>query len=624
MRGIAKTLFEETVKRTPWKENPREKSSPSWPTLEYFLSIQGLSYVDFAFAEKIWQEYPHLTEEAASFICHLMLAARQGHLCVKIDQQNILPDVSSLWSQEASTKPQEEQLLKLNQMILAGSAQIPQEQVTSINANNLSPPPPTLFCQHENCFYLQKHWVYETAFMHDLNRVSSATPLIKIDANAVTTFLSMAIEKQVLLPEQAEAIKQAATHSLSIITGGPGTGKTYTAGLLIKTLWNSLSPLDRSNYEIAIAAPTGKAAANLQKSLTGITQDLPEFKPLTAKTLHSLLKIGKGASWPSSSPTRLSADLILIDESSMVDIQMMAALFGAIKEGARVILLGDQYQLPSVEAGGILADLILCQIHNIGYTQLNKCMRTDLKAIVEFASAINAGDSSRVLSLLEQSAENSGISRLPSTDHKKAKLFLLQHIEKAFSEACDGIEDPENLIDAYNRVRVLSPLRKGPYGVEEWNTQLLNQFRTKALGKESFVAPIMVISNDYRQDLFNGETGILIRKQKKGINQSVGEEDYALFPSRIGGQPRRIQAVLLPKFEYAYCLSVHKSQGSEFERVILLMPEGSEWFGREIFYTGVTRAKKSLEIYGEDAILKGIVERQCQRLSGINVRYQVV
>jgi exodeoxyribonuclease V alpha subunit len=610
MRGMAKTLFEESVKRIPWKERSHKKHIPSWPILDYFFSIKGLSYSDYAFAERLWQSYPQLTEEAASFICHLTLAARQGHLCIKIDQHNLLPDVTPLWTQEALTEPLEEQLIKLKRMILEGASQIPSE---------------TLFCKlliKEGCnYYLQKHWVYETSFMIDLRRVASSSPFVKIDEKAINEQISLALEQQILLPEQAEAIKQTAHHTLSIITGGPGTGKTYTAGLLIKMLWNSLTLAQRSTpYEIILAAPTGKAAANLQKSLMSVrdgteltctsglclTQDLQEsnlvLKPLVAKTLHTLLKIGKG-----NSPVPLSADLILIDESSMVDIQMMTYLFRVIKEGARVILLGDQYQLPSVEAGSILADLIRGhkegRINQMGCTELKKCMRTDLKDIVELANAINAGDSARVLALCP--------------NQKKDKHVLIQHIEKAFSAVCDGIEDPENLLEAFNRVRVLSPLRKGPYGVEEWNALLLNHFWKKALGKESFAAPIIVISNDYRQDLYNGETGVLIRKKTTGAINAIGEEDYALFPARVSGPARRIPAVMLPKYEYAYCLSIHKSQGSEFERVILLMPEGSEWFGREIFYTGVTRAKKHLEVYSEESILKSIVERQCQRLSGI-------
>ncbi len=611
MRGIAKTLFEETYKKTPWKERQGGSKTPSWTTLEYFLSIQGLSYLDFALAERVWREHTQISEEVASFICHLTLAARQGHLCIKIDEHNILPDVASLWSQDASTPPSQESIDSLNLMIIQGKNLIPAALMTHCIKDNFLTKPSTLICRLDNSYYLQKHWVFESLLLMHLKRVLSRSPSIEIDSHAVNTLIRSQLQQGSLLPEQAEAIKKASQNSLSIVIGGPGTGKTYTAGLLIKIFLESLTPAQRSSYEIVLAAPTGKAASNLQKSLASIVTS----KPLVAKTLHTLLNIGKNGIPSDTAQTTLSADLILIDESSMIDIQMMAYLFGAIKNGARIILLGDQKQLPSVEAGGILADLIRCP--NIACTELKRCMRTELQEIVDFASAINAGDSEKALSMLGTAYEHTGISRLSFSGDKTGKRLLIQHLEKAFTDGWNHWEDPMDLMEKFNRVRILSPLRKGPYGVEELNALLLSYCRKKSAGMDWFAAPILIISNDYRQDLYNGETGILVRSQTKDSWDAAGKGDYALFPSKSGGEVRRIPAILLPKYEYAYCLSIHKSQGSEFDRVILLLPEGSEWFGREILYTAVTRAKKRLEVYGEDAIIKKVIERQCQRLSGI-------
>jgi exodeoxyribonuclease V alpha subunit len=129
----------------------------------------------------------------------------------------------------------------------------------------------------------------------------------------------------------------------------------------------------------------------------------------------------------------------------------------------------------------------------------------------------------------------------------------------------------------------------------------------------------MIISNDYRQDLFNGETGVLMRKLPAG-EEKVSSEDMAYFFSRNGEEVRRIPGLLLPKFEYAYCLSVHKSQGSEFDRVVLLMPEGSELFGREVFYTAITRARKQLDIFGSDHVLHKTILQEGSRLSGLGQR----
>src|SRR5262249_11532711 len=158
-----------------------------------------------------------------------------------------------------------------------------------------------------------------------------------------------------------------------------------------------------------------------------------------------------------------------------------------------------------------------------------------------------------------------------------------------------GSEEPLELFAKFNQFRILTPFRKGPFGYEALNALChKNLAKTLRLGERS-VIPIIVVATDYGLELFNGEVGILVCHHKVNEFSAFQKGDYALFPGnsleKAGQSMRQIPAILLPKFEYAYCLSVHKSQGSEFERVLLLLPEGSEIFGREVLYTGVTRAR---------------------------------
>lgn len=624
MSGIAKTLFEELNKRTPWKEFCQSRTVPEWPFLSRLLSEQALPYLNFFLAECFWRRNPEIIQEVAALICHLTLAAHQGHLCVRIDGGNVSPPPAQIWSQDTLSLPTPDDFNILTQMIIKGADRFPNEMITNIKLGDSYKKVTTPFCKLENFFYLQKYWTYETSFVMHLQRVLCSKPSIEFNYTALKDHVEKLVNQGVLLVQQAEAILKVSDKTVSIITGGPGTGKTYTAGQLIKVYWESLQPHQQNQFEIVLAAPTGKAAANLQKSLNVVVGDLKGFKPLVAKTLHNLLNIERVGRNSDHVESSLSADLILVDESSMIDIRLMGCLFRAIKAGARVILLGDRYQLPSVEAGGILGDLI--GYHNeskrglVACTELNVCMRTELKGILAFADAINKGDVDRVLGMLEAEDENIGITRLNLGEDRKSRQKLINHLGDIFCGGFDHIEEPKKLMEQFNRVRILSAVRKGVFGVDELNAYLLDHYKRKSHGKECFVSPIMIVSNDYRQNLFNGETGLLIRRNKHDKEYFIGSEDYAIFPSRDGGEERRISAVLLPKYEYAYCLSIHKSQGSEFERVILMMSDGSEWFGREIFYTGVTRAKKCLEVYGSDEILRSVVERQSVRLSGLQSR----
>lgn len=625
-RGLAKTQFYEAYQKLPWMPN-RKQETVRFQLLDDFLAKQRLSYLDYTLAQRLLRDYPNATEDMAFFICHLILAAREGHLCIKIEDQHIEPDAGQLWQREGEPLSLEE-LQVLNHLIYQGSTALPSSLIMDIKTD-LSEWPRMPLCRYQNLVYLQRHWVFESVFLKYFKKQKNGSLDLQPNLDGIDATIRGLCQQGVLLEEQAQAIRNGCIYPFSIITGGPGTGKTYTAGQLIKIFWQNLSIEDRQQCEIALAAPTGKAAAHLQSSLRKAVQDLEGFPTLTAKTLHALLGLKKSSFNVGDKVSQLSADILIVDESSMIDIKLMARLFESLKKGARLILLGDQYQLPSVEAGSVLADLV--HLHQkrpdlaVPCTQLQVCLRAEIHSIIDFAKAVNRGETQQALQILN--AEVPGIRRLNyDLEDKTSQQAFLQNLLKLFPSILTVDSDPEFILQLFNASRLLSPMRKGSFGVDALN-QWVNAQMSKTIQQQGWLAaPILVTANDYRQDLFNGETGVLMRRLPlhPGNRTAFKSDDYAIFLSRDPeqGKVRKIPALLLPKYEYAYCLSVHKSQGSEFNQVILVLPEGSDVFGREVFYTAITRARKQIEICGSDAVIQKTIAQQGQRLSGIQQRIE--
>jgi exodeoxyribonuclease V alpha subunit len=501
---------------------------------------------------------------------------------------------------------------ELNTLILQGAKAITDSPLyTKIHPGQQ---PATPICQDGNRYYLQRYWTLETECLdylqlHFLNK--EITPSKNIPFPPIEKKITDMLDEGKLLPEQAQAISKASQSLLTLITGGPGTGKTYTAGILLRTLWEMIPPEERSDFKIALAAPTGKAAANLEASIRRALVSAEGFTPPSAQTLHQLLKINKNNKRRVS--VALTADLILIDESSMIDMNLMSQLLQAIKPGARLVLLGDRHQLPSVEAGAIFADFISCfESHpheRVALATLNTCLRAELKGIIDLATCVNEGKEIESLTLLDQSLN--GIRRLNNEEPLKGKLQqkrLLAHVLPHFPIVTRLPEDPWSVLEQFSRFRILTPMRKGILGVESLNSAIQQAMQKKMCS----VFPIIVMQNDHRLGLFNGEVGLLVKE---------GSVEFALFASRDTRQAvRRIPRLLMPRFEYAYCLSIHKSQGSEFDHVVLLLPEGSQCFGREALYTGITRAKKQLDIWSPDATLQHMIRSVSRRQSGVAER----
>ncbi len=498
---------------------------------------------------------------ARLLIAALSQATRQGHLCLEAGE-TLIPSTKQLFGQ---THPELEREIK---------------QIASKD-HALS-----YIHRQSNRFYFEKYWAYESLFETHFYRLAGKSPGFSLNNSQVDDYLRQVPN---LLPEQKKAVKIACSQTLSIISGGPGTGKTFTAGVLIEALWRGFSPEQKKEVRFALAAPTGKAALHLQKSFQRIADMLEGFPPLQAETLHSLLGVSHGQ----QKGRPVLADVVIIDESSMIDVKMMALLLESVKEGARLVFLGDSHQLPPVEAGSLFTDMIAL-LPEVG--KLTHCLRVEMEAIRKFADAVYRGDSASVLAQLNQPEE--GVRRLKFASETLYSLRegIAEHVIHERPSLPDiTYARVKQFLDAYC---LLSPLRQGYLGVDSLNQLIYDRLKSNP------IHPILITKNDRKQELYNGDTGILVE----------GEIAYFLGPDQT---LRKVPALLLPPYEYAYCLSVHKSQGSEFQHVLLLLPDGSERFGREGVYTGITRAKKQVDIWGADATIASILANKSYRHSGL-------
>jgi exodeoxyribonuclease V alpha subunit len=601
----------------------------------------------------------------------------RGHTCLEldaIDQLSLLPNESDLRDSRYGDWPAVSNWLAvLNSSPLVSSATDAARQINAIDK-------PLVLDAERRRVYLARYWFYE--------RKLAATIVCRL-ANAPVSVDDerIANELQRLFPDgdspntrdQRVAIASAIDRSFGVITGGPGTGKTTTvARLLALRLTEEVAAgRDPTALKVLLMAPTGKAAQRLNESLGRATEQMDltasvhsALQGVTAGTIHRML------GWTPLSPERggpfrhnadhpLDADIVLVDEASMVDLSLMYRLFDAVPERAQIILMGDRDQLASVEAGGVLGDLCRAPgTSNQSGFSVERCRqlgrRTGLtlssssdstrldESVVtlrfshrfssesllgRFATAIRNGDADAAVEVLRSAPEDQ-LVWLDSTDEEQTLNAVVTRAAAGYESYLDALRtQPEGSLAALirlNSLRVLCAHRDGRFGEASLNRRIAERLTTDGWlnpgsGRGHYPGrPIMVSRNDYRLNIFNGDVGIVVRDSRRQQPAVLFEDPAA--PTGL----RRLPSALVADARDCFAMTIHKSQGSEFHHVLLVLPQSdSPVLSRELLYTAVTRVKDEhdaatgktrpgvLCISATEAVLRAAIDRQIRRAGGI-------
>jgi len=503
----------------------------------------------------------------------------QGHNCIRITPEN------------------------RNLLLSSGLAELANQQHT-----------PLPLVIEQDRLYLHRYWSYENALANKIKNITTHTKQTVSDLEtALDRYFTPT--KDIEIDWQREAAKIAITQSFSIITGGPGTGKTTTVVKILALL----QELTTRPLHIALAAPTGKAAMRLQESIGANKATLPstdaikELIPETVTTLHRLL----GAKPPSpyfrhDAHNPLVHDLIVVDEASMVDLALMSKLLDALKPGTRLILLGDKDQLASVESGAVLTDLTTAlPAHTLELQKSHRFSGT----IKDLAIAVN------------QQQPNTAWQYLHTTDETVAllKQDLISYIAEQQLPYLFLVKNNADFLDiyrAFNRFQVLCSNNQGKNGVRDINycveQKLFTQKHIHLSGLWYAGRPIMITQNNAALHLYNGDIGLCLPDKAQNNKLMV-------FFQNANGTVKKYLPARLPNCETVFAMTIHKSQGSEFEDVLLVLPENiNPVLTKELLYTGITRAKKTLKLAATKAVFTATVTQKIERVTGLIDKFRTV
>lgn len=501
-----------------------------------------------------------------------------------------------------------------------------------------------LILDPQDRLYLRRYWEYEDFLARAIQaRLEAAAPTI--NRKRLEAGLDRLFPKTGEVDWQRAAAANALTRNFSVITGGPGTGKTRTViAILALLLEQSPAPL-----RLALVAPSGKAAARLKESIESAKENLncaEEIRarlPAEASTIHRLLgTIPDSPYFRHNAQRPLVVDAVIVDEASMVDLATMAKLFAAIPADARVVLLGDKDQLASVEAGYVLGDIcnqpssatvpaatVPAAGSQLAFSFSETAPKSPIQeAIVELQRNYRFPSESGIYQLvtaINQGDADEAIRVLRDKDHQDVTWKALPSggaLAAAISGAVTtgfqnylATEDPVQALQQFAGFRVLCAVRHGPVGVVQLNALTEEALVAAGLLEEAGVwyrgRPVMVTRNDYNTKLFNGDIGIT-------LPDAEGHNEKRIFFPSADGTLRRVLPSRLPVHETAFAMTVHKSQGSEFARVLLILPDSdASVLTRELLYTGLTRAREGVEIWASEPVLRASIARRVVRASGL-------
>ena len=486
----------------------------------------------------------------------------------------------------------------------------------SVVADGATAPPGRPLRLVDGLLYLERFWGEEELVRRSLAE-RAALPPPAVDLDALRAGLATHFPEQAAARQRLAAAVGALRH-VTVLAGGPGTGKTTTVARLLALLAEQPGPLPR----IALAAPTGKAAARLQEAVTAQLPAGSRARVADAATLHRLLGWRRGGTFRYGRAERLPYDVVVVDETSMVSLPMMARLLDAVRPQARLVLVGDPDQLASVEAGAVLGDLARAAgrpepaldtalaavglptgVVN-GVVTLEHVWRFD-GTIAAFAQAVQAGDADAALALLHRGADDLTLDPPDALAGLRADVVAAG---SALAEAA-AAGDADAALAALERHRVLCAHRRGPFGVARWSAEVDRWLATTRAAVDPWYPgrAVLVTANDYDTGLFNGDTGVV-----------VATADGPRVAFARGGPPTFYPPSRLGEVAGVHVMTVHRAQGSQVRRVaVVLPPPESPLLTRELLYTAVTRAREHVRILGTPESVRAAVERPVARASGL-------
>lgn len=605
-----------------------------------------LSYLDEHFARAMGRIAGERRPEVLLAAALASRFVRNGHVC--LDLPRFLAAPALVEEGEATTAVSWPSLQPWLEMLRESPL------VTTADAGG---EPRPLVLDASGRLYLKRYWDHEAEVVAAIQRrVAHSDPIDDRQwlRGALDRLFPRGAESAAGGPDwQRIAAVVALQRFFCVISGGPGTGKTFTVVKILALMIERALRHNDAPPRVTLVAPTGKAAARLSQSIRRAKGDLNVEAPVLAlipddaATIHRCLGTFRGSATRvrHDRDNPLNADVVLVDEASMVDLGLLRRLLDAVGSRTRVILLGDKDQLASVEAGAVLGDICNSgravtysqpwREHLIGLTdeplpatesapaetgiwdcivQLKYSYRSEkAPAIAALAAAINAGDTAEAMRLLE-----SGDVPYVGWHAPAEKRGLTAALRREIAEGFAGYLRPASFDERLRRLdqfRLLCAHRRGPRGVEA-----MNPFAEQALADAGLIEPegaayvgrpILVTQNDYQLNLFNGDVGIVVQ------DPEAPEKRLVLFDAEEG-KPRTLSPARLPAHETAYAMSVHKSQGSEFDRVAVILPlEVSPVLSRELLYTAVTRARGAVTLHGSREIIEQAIGRRIERASGL-------
>jgi len=484
-----------------------------------------------------------------------------------------------------------------------------------------------LILDHHNRLYLYRYFYYEQELVNQiLNR--SQLDVDNLYISGLSQFLDRLFSEISFNSNespQRQAVEIAIKKRLCIISGGPGTGKTTVAAKIIAALIH----VSETPPRIDLTAPTGKAAQRLQESLIharnhlNCSDSIKLAMPQQAMTIHRLLgSVHRSPYFKHHKDNKLPSDVVIVDEASMIDIALMSKLITAIRPESRLIILGDKDQLASVDPGAVLGD-ICGKNYNAKKSPLQSCMVYlsknyrfgETNGIYNISKAVNQGNTIKAENIINNPESYPEIKWTDIKDIQNPKKNLQNEV-MSFHETYLNCKQPEDAILALNKFRILCAIRKGPFGVERINGYITEILASKGLIQPNkrwyHGRPIMITQNDATIGLYNGDIGIIF-KDKSDHNS------LKAFFIKTDSTVKKYLPARLPEHETVYAMTVHKSQGSEFDHVLFILPDKlSKILTRELIYTGLTRSRLSIRIWGDRSIFHAAVKNQIQRQSGLS------